>query len=103
MEEVEALHNLDEIVQVEGVDVFFIGPSDLSQSMGYPGQTDAPEVQTAMAAAFTAIITAGKVPGSAGNAQAVKGYLDKGCLYVYTHLTRLLAGGSAEFTRAVGK
>ena len=37
LEEVEALRNLDEIVQVEGVDVFFIGPSDLSQSMGYPG------------------------------------------------------------------
>ena len=102
LEEVEALHNLDEILAVEGVDVFFIGPSDLSQSMGYPGRTDAPEVQTVMTAAFTAIASAGKLPGSAGNAQAVKRYLDKGCLYVYTHLTRLLAGGSAEFMRAVG-
>ena len=103
LEEVEALRNLDEILQVDGVDVFFIGPSDLSQSMGYPGRTDAPEVQAAMTAAFAAIAAAGRVPGSAGNAQAVKSYLDQGCLYVYTHLTRLLASGSAEFMRAVGK
>ena len=99
---VEALYNLDEIVKVEGVDVFFIGPSDLSQSMGFPGQTDAPEVQAAMTAAFRAITLAGRLPGSAGNAQAVKRYLDQECLYVYTHLTRLLAAGSAEFMRAVG-
>ena len=41
----EAIDNVEEILQVEEIDVFFIGPSDLSQSMGYPGQKDAPEVQ----------------------------------------------------------
>jgi 2-keto-3-deoxy-L-rhamnonate aldolase RhmA len=34
----EAIANLDEMLQVEGVDVFFVGPSDLSQNMGFsPG------------------------------------------------------------------
>jgi 4-hydroxy-2-oxoheptanedioate aldolase len=103
LEEVEALHNIDDILNVEGVDVFFIGPSDLSQSMGYPGRRDAPEVQRAIDSAFATIRTAGKVPGSAGSIPSIVDYLSKGCLYVYTHLPRLLASASAEFMRAVGR
>ena len=40
----KALDNIDEILQVEEVDVFFIGPYDLSQSLGVPGQIDHPAV-----------------------------------------------------------
>lgn len=35
VESVEAVNNLDAILAVEGIDVFFVGPGDLSQSMGY--------------------------------------------------------------------
>jgi 4-hydroxy-2-oxoheptanedioate aldolase len=103
LEEEEALRNMDEILQVEGVDVFFIGPSDLSQSMGYPGRTDAPEVQRAINGALAAIVAAGKVPGSAGSTRSIVNYLNQGCLYVYTHIPRLLASASADFMRAVGR
>ncbi|MBE6689277.1 MAG: aldolase [Ruminococcaceae bacterium] len=44
----EGINNLDEILQVEGIDVIFIGPYDLSQSMGVVGQTDHPLVQEKM-------------------------------------------------------
>lgn len=101
LEETEALHNLGEILQVEGVDVLFVGPSDLSQSMGHPGRPDVPEVREAMDQAFAAIVAAGKVPGSAGNTQAIRGYLQKGVRYLYTHLTTLLATGSKEFLETV--
>jgi len=40
----KALDNLNEILDVEGIDIIFIGPYDLSQSMGYPGQVSHPEV-----------------------------------------------------------
>ncbi len=40
----KALENLDEILNVEGIDIIFIGPYDLSQSLGYPGQVSHPEV-----------------------------------------------------------
>ena len=101
LEEVEALKHIDEILAVGGVDVFFVGPSDLSQSMGYPGRTDAPEVRAAIDAAFAAITGAGKVPGSAGSAQAIARYLRAGCLYVYTHIPKLLAAGTAVFREQV--
>ena len=100
LEEVEALRNLDEILMVEGVDVFFVGPSDLSQSMGHPGQSEVPEVREAIRKTFATIVGAGKIAGSAGNAQAIRGYLDQGVRYLYTHLTTLLGSGSREFLAA---
>jgi 2-keto-3-deoxy-L-rhamnonate aldolase RhmA len=37
---VEGKNNLDEILSVSGIDVIFIGPYDLSQSLGIPGQVN---------------------------------------------------------------
>lgn len=48
IEQIDAINNLDEILQVEGLDAILIGPSDLSASMGKLLQTDTPE--------FTAVI-----------------------------------------------
>ena len=97
LEEAEALRNVGEIVRVEGVDVFFIGPSDLSQSLGYPGQTSHPVVQSAIDAALAAIVGAGKAPGTAGSAEAIASALRKGCLYAYTHVPKLLSTASSAF------
>lgn len=96
-EEAEALRNLGGIARVEGVDVIFLGPSDLSQSLGYPGQPDAPAVQEAVAAAFRGIVASGKVAGCVGNAQAVRRYRDLGARYLYTHVPTLLAGAARSF------
>ena len=41
----EALANVDAIMQVEGVDILFVGPYDLSQSLGVPGQVRHPKVE----------------------------------------------------------
>lgn len=40
----EAIANLDEILSVEGIDILFIGPYDLSQSLGVPGKINDPLV-----------------------------------------------------------
>ena len=40
-----ALENIDEILEVEGIDGFFLGPGDLSQSLGLLGQTGAQKVK----------------------------------------------------------
>lgn len=44
LEGTEALQNLEEILEVDGIDIVFIGPYDLSQSLGVPGQIDNPLV-----------------------------------------------------------
>jgi 2-dehydro-3-deoxyglucarate aldolase/4-hydroxy-2-oxoheptanedioate aldolase len=43
-----ALENVSSIAAIPGVDVLFVGPSDLSTSMGIPGQFDAPEFVEAL-------------------------------------------------------
>ena len=44
LEGVQAISNLDEILEVEGIDIIFIGPYDLSQSLGVPGDIKNPKV-----------------------------------------------------------
>ena len=44
-EHIDALSHLDELLDTPGVDVFFVGPTDLGQSMGYAGQTGHPAVE----------------------------------------------------------
>jgi len=55
------LEAVDAIARVPGADVLFIGPSDLSQSLGHPGRADHPDVQ----AAIRRIIEAGRANGVA--------------------------------------
>ena len=45
----EAVENVEEILSVPGVDIVFIGPYDLSQSLGVPGDVRNPKVTDAMA------------------------------------------------------
>jgi len=44
IEGVKGINNLDEILLVSGIDVIFIGPYDLSQSLGIPGEVNHPLV-----------------------------------------------------------
>jgi hypothetical protein len=44
LEDAVVLDNLDDILAVPGIDLYGIGPHDLAQSLGYPGEPDHPEV-----------------------------------------------------------
>lgn len=53
-----------EIAAVDGVDVVFVGPVDLSQSLGFPGQRYHPSVLEASDRVFRATLAAGKACGT---------------------------------------
>lgn len=59
----KGLDNLETIVNIEGVDGVFIGPADLSASLGHLGNPKHPDVQTAIEKAFACIKRAGKAAG----------------------------------------
>lgn len=63
VETASAMENLDAIVQVEGVDGVFIGPSDLSASMGYLGDAGNPVVVNTINTGLNKIRDAGKYAG----------------------------------------
>jgi 2-keto-3-deoxy-L-rhamnonate aldolase RhmA len=99
LEHEAALRNIDAILAVGGIDVFFIGPSDLSQSMGHPGNPKAPPVAEAIAGALKRIVSAGRTPGMPATPENLAEVTGKGCKYIYTHLPRLLGIGASAFLK----
>ncbi|MCK6403320.1 MAG: 4-hydroxy-2-oxoheptanedioate aldolase [Sphaerotilus natans subsp. sulfidivorans] len=63
VETASALAQLDEIAAVDGVDGVFIGPADLSASMGHLGNPGHPDVKAAIDSGIARILAAGKAPG----------------------------------------
>jgi 2-keto-3-deoxy-L-rhamnonate aldolase RhmA len=58
-----AVEAADAIAAVDGVDVLFVGPSDLSHALGIPGQIDHPDFQAAIERVATAARAHGKAAG----------------------------------------
>jgi 4-hydroxy-2-oxoheptanedioate aldolase len=103
LEEVEALDNLDEILKVDHVDVFFVAPGDLSQSMGLPGQMAHPQVSAAVDDALRRIRAAGRVSGALTTPALLDHHLDLGVLFLYVGLPSLLNPATAGFVRRVDR
>jgi 4-hydroxy-2-oxoheptanedioate aldolase len=101
LEEVEALTNLDEILRVEQVDVFFVAPGDLAQSMGYPGHVDHPQVSSAIEDALRHIHAAGRISGTLTTPAMLDRHLELGVQFLYIGLTSLLNPAAREFTQKV--
>jgi 4-hydroxy-2-oxoheptanedioate aldolase len=93
------LENLQEICDTPGIDGVFIGPADLSASLGFPGQTEHPEVLARIEKAIEAISRAGKAPGIlTTNESLARRYLELGVLFICVGLdTNLLM----QHTRAL--
>jgi 4-hydroxy-2-oxoheptanedioate aldolase len=93
-----ALSNLDAILAVDGVDGVFIGPADLSASMGHVGNPGHAEVQAAIEDAIQRIGKAGKAPGIlTADVALAKHYLELGALFVAVGLdTQLLVRGTTS-------
>lgn len=102
-ETVTALDNLKAIAAVDGVDSVFIGPSDLSASMGYLGQPGHPEVQAAIAQALRDIAALGKAPGTlAGSPEAFRTHASNGAKFLGIGSdTALLVSGSRGLLKSV--
>ena len=90
----ESLENLDEILSVDGIDIFFIGPSDLSQSLGMPGQTSAPDLVDKVKKALNRIAASGKTAGIfAANTEDAKMWIGSGARFVAFGAPALLYKG----------
>jgi 4-hydroxy-2-oxoheptanedioate aldolase len=79
----KGLDNIEEIAKVDGVHGVFIGPSDLSASLGHVGQQDHPKVREAIEDAFAKIVKAGKAPGFLTLDESLsRHYLGKGGIFM---------------------
>lgn len=95
IEEARALQQIDRIAATPGVDVIFIGPSDLSFSLGLRGAQDHPKFEKAVAKIVAAAKRHKKVLGRiVNNSEEVKQLLDQGFLFFQapTELHFIMAG-----------
>jgi 2-dehydro-3-deoxyglucarate aldolase len=96
-EHVDAVNNIQSIVQVPGIDAVLIGPYDLSASLGRLGQVDHPQVVEAIDHVTRACLDAGVRLGIFGmTPQAVKPYVDRGYTLVVVGLDTMLMAQSAK-------
>jgi 4-hydroxy-2-oxoheptanedioate aldolase len=96
-ETAQALQNIDAIAATPGVDGVFIGPADLSASMGFPGQPEHPQVQAAIADGIARILAAGKAPGIlAMTDEQTHKWLDAGALFVAVGVDTVVLKGAAS-------
>lgn len=97
VETVEAMRNLDAIAATPGVDGVFIGPADLSASMGFPGNPGHPEVQVAIADSIARILKVGKAPGIiATTEEQARKWLAAGALFVAVGVDTMLLSDAAR-------
>jgi 4-hydroxy-2-oxoheptanedioate aldolase len=98
VESAAALENIDEIVATPNVDVIFIGSTDLSQSLGWPGLVDHPSVEAASDRIAEAVLASGKALGvMAATGDDARAWEERGARYVAVPLESLLRPGSLEF------
>ncbi|MDF2233399.1 HpcH/HpaI aldolase/citrate lyase family protein [Albimonas sp. CAU 1670] len=98
VETLTAVENIEAICAVDGVDAIFIGPSDLSASMGFTGQPGAPEVDEVIRSSIARIHACGKPACTLGFDEAtVAKYLEMGAdmVAVGSDVTLLLRGAAA--------
>ncbi len=97
IESVTAVENLDSILEVEGIDLFFVGPGDMSGSMGLHGQMKHPDVLEKCDHAFSKIVGAGRCAGTLADYENTPALIEKGVTFLYLHANHLLAKGAKEF------
>ena len=97
IEDILAVNNLKEILEVDHIDVFYVAPGDLAQSMGLLGQPNHPEVLKTVDKALTQIQNAGREAGTLENDDSVESYLEKGVKFVTTAIAPWLEKGAKDF------
>jgi 4-hydroxy-2-oxoheptanedioate aldolase len=101
IESIAAVERLEEYLAIPGIDVLFVGPNDLAQSMGYPGQPLHPDVQAVIDDIVRRV--AGRVPlgTTAPTPELAQRQLERGFLMLAANTTALLAAGARGLLGAV--
>jgi 2-keto-3-deoxy-L-rhamnonate aldolase RhmA len=78
----QAVENIDAIAAVDGVDVVFVGPLDLSFNLGCPKQFDHPTLQAALDRVAEACHQRGKACGILSTAEKAREHIDRGFTFI---------------------
>ena len=97
IEDIEAWRNLDEILEVEGIGVFFVAPSDFAASMGHIGNIPHPDVQEKIEDSLRRIVAAGRTAGTLAMNDNVRRFAEIGARFFFTATGPWVAAGARAF------
>ncbi|MDG2380417.1 MAG: aldolase/citrate lyase family protein [Pirellulaceae bacterium] len=104
IEHIDAVNNLDELLSVDGIDVYYLGPQDLSNSLGIPGQGKDSRVVDLVESSIQRIAAAGRTAGCiATDPKVARRYIDLGARYIATHAIRHMVDQSQRFIQEISK
>ena len=101
IEEIEAVNNLADILTVDHIDVFFVAPADLAQTMGHIGNHGHPDVQAVIDKALAQIVAAGRTAGTLATDDNVERYRDAGVRFFLTGWPNWVSQGAKGFLQRV--
>ncbi|MDO8671103.1 MAG: aldolase/citrate lyase family protein [Dehalococcoidia bacterium] len=100
LEEPEAFDNLGEILSVQGLEAVFIGPGDLSLSMGYGGQWDHPAVQEKIGMGIGLAKSQGIAVANVGrDAAHTRIQIERGCNIIISGAAGLMASACRKYLK----
>jgi 4-hydroxy-2-oxoheptanedioate aldolase len=98
----QAIDNLPQIVEVPDIDVIFIGPTDLSNSLGHPGDFKHADVQRAFDRIISIVSKTDKKLGVlAATTEAVIDWKGRGARYIMTVFEAILGPAVRNFLATV--
>jgi len=84
IEDPEAVEQVEDIAAIDGVDALFVGPGDLSQALGVPGQMEHPEILKAIERVALACKKHGRAWGLPINNTTAQKFLEMGATFCAT-------------------
>ena len=101
IEDIIAINNLAEILEVDHIDVFFVATGDLAQTMGHLGEPAHPEVAAVAKKARRQIIDAGRVAGTVVTDASVDSIIDEGVRVVMSSWQPWVMAGAEAYLAKV--
>ncbi len=97
IEDIAAIGQLDDILKVDHIDVFFVAPSDLATSMGHIGDNTHPDVLSTIDKALQQIVAAGRTAGTLATSGNVEHYASLGVRCFMTGINPWVEAGAKDF------
>jgi 4-hydroxy-2-oxoheptanedioate aldolase len=97
IEDIAAVAQLDDILKVDHIDVFFVAPSDLATSMGHIGDNSHPDVLSTIDNALKQIVAAGRTAGTLATSGNVEHYASIGTRCFMTGINPWIETGAKDF------
>lgn len=100
VETLQAIDALPQVLKLDAIDVIFIGPTDLSQSMGFPGRPNEPAVQQVIDRTIAQILDGGKAVGTiCRDGEHARQLIDKGVTYLLGNVNLFLGNAFKQFVK----